>query len=182
MLFVQHIHGMFYINPTFYGKTWTLALTEEEEVVYIKTYPKTSQQSARRRAYKVLKQSNIFCKIVDYEGKDVVPINGTMQPVMIFKVELIDPIPTPDYDEGRVNQPPLEHPFRAWEMVFDQDAVQSVLIETKQMNPLLLKFLTGDPYFKDRKKVKRLLKNVSKHDKVRLESKTLGRRSPYASV
>ena len=125
-----------------------------------KSYPRTSKESARKRALKVLKQHNISAKIQKCLGKDLVIYSGSseLSNGFEFTIQLKKPIPIPtDYAEV-VNRPVVDHAFLAWKFDFSREQIESVLDDSKRMNYLLVKFLTGKTLIKeaDRKAVKQI--------------------------
>jgi len=165
MIFVQTDDGMFCTNPIFHGKNWYLRCTDEGCEVRIKKYANTSQSAARTRASRVLRERGLSVKLGDYLDEDTVPMPpkfDSMLEVVGFEVRIRKPTPKPDKFDTQVNSPALEHPFLAWKMEFSREAIESILDKSKRMNPMLVKFLTGDELVResDRKSLQRKLRKM----------------------
>jgi hypothetical protein len=164
MLFVQAVDDQFYINPQVNGANWFLQCDDDGCEVHVKVYPKTNRESARKRALKVLREKDVSVKILDWIGEDTTlfPNSTTLDLEAGFTVQLRKPIPIPDKYDEVVSAPPLEHPFIAWKMEFERDAILSIFDDSKRMNQLLVKFLTGKVLVKDedRKPIKRILRRL----------------------
>ena len=164
MIFVQATDDLFYINPIIHGKNWYLQCGDDGCEVHVKIYPRTNRDSARKRALKVLRQDNVSVRIKEYIGESSTIFSGSNELALEagFLVDIRKPIPIPTQYDEVVNSPVLEHSFLAWKFDFSREQIESVLDDSKRMNYLLVKFLTGKTLVKeaDRRTVKRLLSKL----------------------
>jgi hypothetical protein len=142
--FVQAADWKFYENPVCIGVGWCFRILHGKPIMAVGRIKTTTKISARKRIRGILRHAGFEARMGEYyEGKQLFPPHKKLRDAAWIELELIAPIPKPDFYESEVDTPAVMSYFLAWRMSFPKSVLDDAMSSARPVDRMLSDFLTN---------------------------------------